>query len=51
MHIAGEVKGFDPEQYMDRREARRMARFSQFAIAGTAQALKHAELDLDDDRP
>ena len=47
VHIAGEVKGFDPEQYMDRREARRMARFSQFAIAGTTQALKHAELDMD----
>ena len=47
VHIAGEVKGFDPEQYMDRREARRMARFSQFAIAGTTQAIQHAELDLD----
>lgn len=47
VHIAGEVKGFDPEQYMERREARRMARFSQFAIAATTQALKQAELDLD----
>jgi 3-oxoacyl-[acyl-carrier-protein] synthase II len=47
VHIAGEVKGFDPEQYMERREARRMARFSQFAIAGTTQALQQAELDLD----
>jgi 3-oxoacyl-[acyl-carrier-protein] synthase II len=47
VHIAGEVKDFDPEKYMDRREARRMARFSQFAIAGTSQALQHAELDLD----
>lgn len=47
VHIAGEVKGFDPKQYMDRREARRMARFSQFAIAGTTQAIQHAELDLD----
>ncbi len=48
IHIAGEVKGFEPEDYMDRREARRMARFSQFAIAGTRQALDHAELDLKD---
>jgi 3-oxoacyl-[acyl-carrier-protein] synthase II len=47
VHIAGEVKDFDPEKYMDRREARRMARFSQFAIAGTTQAIQHAELDLD----
>lgn len=47
VHIAGEVKDFDPEKYMDRREARRMARFSQFAIAGTTQALQQSELDLD----
>jgi 3-oxoacyl-(acyl-carrier-protein) synthase len=45
VHIAAEVKDFDPEQYMDRRDARRMARFSQFAIAGAHQALKHADLD------
>ncbi len=48
VHIAGEVKGFDPEEYMDRRVARRMGRFSQFAIAGTAQALRQADLDLED---
>ena len=48
VHIAGEIKDFDPELYMDRRDARRMARFSQFAIASTAQALRQAELDLDD---
>jgi 3-oxoacyl-[acyl-carrier-protein] synthase II len=47
VHIAGEIKGFDPEQYMDRRDARRMGRFSQFAIAATRQALKQAELDLE----
>ena len=48
VHIAGEIKDFDPELYMDRRDARRMARFSQFAIASTAQALRQAEIDLDD---
>ncbi|MCH7485304.1 MAG: beta-ketoacyl-[acyl-carrier-protein] synthase II, partial [Chloroflexi bacterium] len=48
VHIAGEVKGFDPEEYMDRRVARRMGRFSQFAMAGTAQALRQADLNLDD---
>lgn len=47
VRIAGEVKGFDPREYMDRREARRMAPFSQFAIAATRQALDQAELDLD----
>ncbi len=48
VHVAGEVKEFDPEEYMDRRVARRMGRFSQFAIAGTAQALRQADLDLED---
>jgi len=48
VHIAGEVRGFDPEQYMDRKDARRMARFSQFAMAATREALEHAELDLNE---
>jgi 3-oxoacyl-[acyl-carrier-protein] synthase II len=48
VHVAGEVKGFDPEEYMDRRVARRMGRFSQFAMAGTAQALRQADLNLED---
>ena len=45
--IAGEVKGFDPQDHMDRREARRMSRFSQFAVAAAHQALQAAELDLE----
>ena len=48
IHVAGEVKNFDPEQHMDRRDARRMARFSQFAIAATHEAVKQAELDMDE---
>src|SRR5262249_34465672 len=47
IHIAGEVKNFNPEDHMDRRDARRMGRFSQFAIAATHEALKQAELDMD----
>lgn len=46
-HIVGEVKGFNPEDYMDRRDARRMARFSQLAVAATRQALAQAHLDLE----
>ena len=46
--IAGEVKGFDPGEYMDVREARRMARFSQFAVAGAKMALEDAGLTLDE---
>ena len=42
--VSGEVRGFDPEQYMDRKEARRMARFSQFAVAAARQAYEDSGL-------
>lgn len=45
--IAGEVKDFDPANYMDRKMARRIGRYSQFAIAAVGEAVAHAELDLD----
>ena len=45
--ITGEVRGFDPQDYMDRRDARRMARFSQFAVAAAREAIQDAELKLD----
>ncbi len=45
VRFACEVKGFDPEQYMERKEARRADRFAQFAIAATQQAMEHAGLD------
>ncbi len=45
--IAGEVKGFDPLDHMDRREARRMSRFSHFGVAASRQALQNAELNLE----
>ena len=44
--IAGEVKDFDPSQYMDAKEARRMARFSQLAVASAALAIADAGLDM-----
>lgn len=44
--IAGEVKDFDPERYMDRKEARRMDRFAQFAVAAGKLALEDSGLDL-----
>ena len=44
--IAGEVKNFDPMVYVDRKQARRLDRFAQFAVAATHQALAQAELDL-----
>ena len=44
--IAGEVKGFDAHNYMDRKEARRNDRFIHFAIAATREALAMAELSI-----
>ncbi len=44
--FAAEVKGFDPTNYMDRKEARRTDRFVQFAVAATREALRDAELDI-----
>jgi 3-oxoacyl-[acyl-carrier-protein] synthase II len=46
--MAGEVKGFDPHDYLDRKEAKRMDRFSQFAIAASLQALSDAKLTIDE---
>jgi 3-oxoacyl-[acyl-carrier-protein] synthase II len=45
--IAAEVKGFDPLQYMERKDAKRMDVFSQFAIASAAQAVEDAKLDIE----
>ncbi len=50
-HIAGEVKNFVPEDFIDRKEARRMARFSQLALAATQEALGQSKLNLDDVDP
>jgi 3-oxoacyl-[acyl-carrier-protein] synthase II len=47
VHISGEVHDFEPTRYMERRDARRMARFSQLAVAATRQAIEDADLDLD----
>jgi 3-oxoacyl-[acyl-carrier-protein] synthase II len=45
--VAGEVKDWEPERFIERRDARRMARFSQFAVAAAGQALADAGLDLE----
>ena len=45
--VSGEIRDFDTNDYMDRKEARRMARFSQFAVAAAHQAVKDAELDFE----
>ncbi|MBI4833812.1 MAG: beta-ketoacyl-ACP synthase II [Planctomycetes bacterium] len=44
--IGAEVKNFQPGQWMDEREARRMDRFSQFGMASAAQAVKEGNIDF-----
>ncbi len=46
--FGGEVKGFDPVQYMNFKEARRMERFSHFAVAATKEALEDAQLRIEE---
>jgi beta-ketoacyl-acyl-carrier-protein synthase II len=48
--IAGEVTGFDPEQYMDAKDVRRHDRNTHFAVAATGEALREAGLLGDDAR-
>lgn len=45
--LAAEVKGFNPKDYMDFKEAKRMELFSQYAVAASAQAIEDAALDLE----
>ncbi|MFA5537114.1 MAG: beta-ketoacyl-ACP synthase II [Bacillota bacterium] len=46
--IAGEVRNFDPLVYMEKKEARRMDRFTQFALAATKMAVDDADLRLNE---
>ena len=45
--IAAEVKEFDPKDYLDRKEAKRMDRFCQFAVAASKMALEDSGLNLE----
>ncbi len=47
--IAGEVKGFNGKERFGRREARRMDLVSQYALAATQEAVKNAQLTIDED--
>ena len=44
---AGEVKDFNPSELIGRKEAKRLDRFSQFAIVAAKEALAHSKLDMD----
>ena len=45
--IAGEVKGFEPLDYISRKDARHMDRFAQLAVAASRQAIEQADLKID----
>src|ERR671930_1414632 len=47
VHFACEVKGFDPTEYIDRKQARRMDRFAHLIVAAARQAEKDAGLEIE----
>ncbi len=49
--LAAEVKDFDPAQYMDKKSARRMEQFCQFAVAAAGQAIADAGLIMEQEDP
>jgi len=46
--FAGEVKGYNPHDYMDRKDAKRMDRFAQFAVSASKQALADAKFVINE---
>jgi 3-oxoacyl-[acyl-carrier-protein] synthase II len=46
VNIAGQVKGFEPTEYMERRTARKTDRFAQLSVAAATQAVADADLDI-----
>ncbi len=49
--LAGEVKGWDPEQYIDKKELRKMDLFTQYALGAAVQAFADSGLDMDKEDP
>lgn len=49
--LAAEVKEYEPEEYFQKREAKRMDRFSQFAVIAAKEALKDSKLIIEKEDP
>jgi len=49
MKVAAEIRDFDPGTFMDKKEARKMDRFTQFAVAASLMAVKDANLEITED--
>lgn len=50
-HIAAELKDFNPQDFMDRKTAKRMEPFSQYAVAAAKQAIDDSGLDIEKEDP
>lgn len=48
VHVAGEVKNFDPTKFMEKKDARKMDLFTQYAVAASNMAVKDANLVIDE---
>ncbi len=48
VHLAGEVKNFSPEEYIDKKEAKRMDRFTQFALVAAKEVMKDSQLKVEE---
>ena len=46
--MAAEVKDFDPHQYLDKKDAKRMDRFAQFGVCASLQAIADAQLEINE---
>jgi 3-oxoacyl-[acyl-carrier-protein] synthase II len=51
VHFGGEIKDFDVNRYIDKRDSKRMDRFAQFAVAGSIQAVKDSGIDMAKEDP
>ncbi|MCG7331780.1 beta-ketoacyl-ACP synthase II [Salinicoccus roseus] len=49
VHVTGELKDFNVEDYMDKKEARRMDRFTQYAMVASDEAVKDSGIEITDD--
>ncbi|HLR22448.1 MAG TPA: beta-ketoacyl-ACP synthase II [Pseudogracilibacillus sp.] len=49
VHVAAEVKDFDPLQFMDKKEKRKMDYFTQYAVAASKMAVEDAKLEINDE--
>ena len=50
-HLAAEVKEFEPKNYMEFKEAKRMELFCQYAVAATKEAIEDAKLQMENEDP